>query len=228
MKKCLIGLFSLAFLASCSSDSDDRKAPQVSGIFSGVTYSEAGTPLKVTATAINLAPSDQTASTTPNKTIITLWDERDQQVSYSGIYHQDSNKLTFANEQYECIPDNNLWLCSSAVESFTLPKITLETVSADALLGSYSALLESEPYQVVIAADNKITILGASCEANGSISYELNEQVLMFELDDNALHDACGFDNLTGIMSYISDNDELFSLEFQSVNTEIPTTWVKL
>ena len=223
MKKCLIGLVSLAFLAGCSSDSYDNKAPQVSGVFSGVTYSEAGTPLKVTATAINLAASDLI----PSKTLVTLWDERDQQVSYSGIYHQDSNKLTFANEQYECIPDNNLWLCSSVVESFTLSKVTQEAVNIDLVLGSYNALFESELYRVVIAADNKLTVSGVGCEANGSLSYELDGQVLMFELADNALQDACGLDNLTGIMNYVSDNDELFSLEFQTVNAEFPTTWVK-
>ncbi|AQS35253.1 hypothetical protein Sps_00028 [Shewanella psychrophila] len=220
MNKCLLGLMSLALLAGCSSDNDDgNKAPEVSGVFSGVSYSEAGTPLKVTATVINLA-----ASNTINETIVTLWDERDRQMSYSGVYHLDSNRLTFANEQYECIPDNNLWLCASAVESFTLPKITLETVSADGLLGSYRAQVESEPYEVTIAADNKMTISGASCEANGSISYELNEQVLMFEMADND----CGFEHLTGIMSYVSDNDELYSLEFQTINTDFPNTWVKL
>ncbi|BAI99993.1 putative periplasmic lipoprotein [Shewanella violacea] len=222
MKKCFIGLVSLAFLAACSSD-DSNKVPQVSGIFSGVTYSEAGAPLKVTATAINLAGSDQTAFTT----IVTLWDERDQQISYSGIYHQDSNKLTFANEKYECIPDNNLWLCSSAVESFTLAKVTPEAVSIDLVLGSYSAQLGSDSYGLVIAADNKFTILSAGCEANGSLSYELDGQVLMFELADKTLEDTCGLDNLTGIINYVSDNDELFSLEFQTVNSDIPITWLK-
>ncbi|MCL1064209.1 hypothetical protein MK852_19005 [Shewanella benthica] len=223
MKKCLISLVSLAFLAGCSSDSDDNKAPRVSGIFSGVTYNEAGTPLKVTATAINLAASDQT----PFTTIVTLWDERDQQVSYSGVYHQDSNKLTFSNEKYECIPDNNQWLCSSIVESFTLAKVRLEAVNIDLVLGSYSALFDSESYSVVIAADNKLTVSGAGCEASGSLSYELDGQVLIFELADNALQDVCGLDKLTGIMNYVSDNDELFSLEFQTVNTEFPITWVK-
>ena len=220
MKKCLLGLISIAVLAGCGSDSN--KVPEVSGVFSGVTYSEVGTPIKVTATAINLADSES-ANNASYQTIVTLWDERDVQVSYSGRYHQASNKLTFANEQYECIPDNNQWRCVSAVDNFTLSKTTPKAVNMDVLLGRYSAQSEFDSYRVVITADEQMTILGTGCEASGSLSYALDEQVLMFELADND----CDFDTRIGIMSYVSDNDELFSLEFQTVDETLPIIWIK-
>ena len=93
----------------------------------------------------------------------------------------------------------------------------------DVLLGRYSAQSEFDSYRVVITADEQMTILGTGCEASGSLSYALDEQVLMFELADNA----CDFDTRIGIMSYVSDNDELFSLEFQTVDETLPIIWIK-
>ncbi len=209
----LVTLLSVSALWGCDSDRDDNEQAQVqSGVYSGVIW------------AGNASPSGaQLVVQESVEPQLTLWDEREHQVSYLGT--QSVDQITFSAASVSCEVNSNDLSCTNANGSSVLSPVSLETADLSRYAGTYQARYADGLYQMSIDQSGALSLAGVACSSEGllTISAAL-ESVVMMELAD----EQCIQTGSVNIATIEVDNDSLVSINFQTDSDQFPQVWIKL
>lgn len=209
----LVTLLSVSALWGCNSDSDDNEQAQVqSGVYSGVIW------------ANNASPGGaQVVVQEGVEPQLTLWDEREHQVSYLGA--QSDGQINFAATSVSCEMSDQKLVCSNANGSSVLLPITQESADLSNYSGTYQARYSDGLYQMSIDQSGALSLTGVACSSEGSLTISAAlESVVTMELAD----DQCIQAGSVNIATIEVDNDSLVSINVQTDSDQFPQVWVKL
>nr|WP_319552670.1 hypothetical protein [uncultured Vibrio sp.] len=207
----LVTLLSVLALWGCDSDSDEIKQAQ-NGVYEGVIW------------AGNASPSGaQLVVQESVEPQLTLWDEREHQVSYLGT--QSGEQITFSSASVSCEMNGTGFTCSSANGSSDLLPVNLENTELSNYAGTYQARYSDGLYQISIDQSGALSLTGVACSSEGSltISAALESVVTMELLDEQCIQ--AGSVNIATIEV---DNDSLVSINVQTDSDQFPQVWIKL
>ncbi|WMN90085.1 hypothetical protein NI382_18610 [Vibrio parahaemolyticus] len=209
----LVTLLSVSALWGCNSDNDDNKQSQVqSGVYSGVIWANNASP-----------DGAQVVVQEGVEPQLTLWDEREHQVSYLGA--QSDGQINFAAASVSCEMSDQELVCSNANGSSVLLPITQESADLSNYSGTYQARYADGLYQMSIDQSGAIVLTGFACSSEGSLfTSAALESVVMMELFDAQ----CIQTGNVNIATLEVDNDTLVSINVQTDSDQFPQVWVKL
>lgn len=216
MLKARVSLLLLFLLQACHTQENQiTTLPQdVVGVFSGVTLDAQGSPLKIKATVRQGV-----------RTLVTFWDSRDRQGSNNATYDVQDQRLSFVNEgiTYQCATDKIDWECHSAFGTFTLQYENQILDELESIAGIYHAQVDNNIYTMQVENTNQVVIKSGSCQAKGELEEDANVGVTILNIQKNS----CDFGELNAYLHYVTDNENLHSLQFESDNYSFPQIWIK-
>lgn len=209
----VVTLLSAFALWGCGSDSDDKEQVQVqNGVYEGVIWADDASP-----------SGAQVVVQEGVEPQLTLWDEREHQVSYLGATSGD--QISFSAASVSCEMTDQELVCSNANGSSALTPVTLESADISSYAGTYQARYSDELYQMSIDQSGSFSLSGSACNSEGSItaSDSLDNLVTM-ELTD----EQCIESGTVNIITLEVDNDSLVSINVQTDSDQFPQVWIKL
>ena len=200
-------------VTGCDDSSSNSPINQpLSGVYSGVNKDDDGNLLQ--AQIIN------EVGQTP---LISFWDDRDHQTSYSGKVESSGN-VVFNSVQYECDIQSSSVTCDSPVGSIVLKKENMPLVSLSDYVGTYQANWDDSLYRMEVGSDGKVNITNGQCHAQGVITLSNDiDNLHLFSITQ----DDCGAGNVLGYSQLDVDNESLYSINIQTDNENFPQVWVK-
>ncbi len=203
----------LVFLSGCNSGTDGSNKVQSSiqsGVFQGVIFNDSNTPY---AAKVTIQES--------SKALLTLWDDREHQVSYVGIINGD--KVTFSDASVMCQVSGNSYSCEANNRRTNLSIVTDSGVKLTDFSGVYQAGYNNTLYQMDIDSSGHLVLTNGECESEGHIRLSTQlEGVANLSLNDSD----CFNSGYIGLVETVRVNDSLFTLNIQSDSPDFPQEWV--
>lgn len=209
----LVTLLSLTALWGCDSDSDDNESVHVqSGVYEGVIWANDTSPSGAQV-VVQEGVDPQ----------LTLWDEREHQVSYLGAL--SDGQIDFAAASVSCEMSDQELICSNGNGSSALSPVTLESDDISNYEGTYQARYSDALYQMSIDQQGSLSLSGSSCNSEGSLVTSATvENLVMMQLTD----EQCIETGTLNIITLEVDNDSLVSINVQTDSDQFPQVWIKL
>ncbi len=197
-------LMSVSALWGCKSEGQ--------GVFEGVIWSDDSVP-QAAQVIVQMGEAPQ----------LTLWDEREHQVSYRGVLK--NTQLLFAQASVTCEVSGSDLSCENSNGSSLLMPADSESADIASFSGTYQARFSDELYQMTIDQSGALKITGEKCESEGALLTTIgNESVVNLELDNAK----CLKAGSVNIATLEVDNDSLVSINVQTDSDHFPQVWVQI
>ncbi len=205
-------LLVLATVVTLSGCNDNEQDSVQHGVYQGVIWGDEQQPLKAEV-VVQKGKNAQ----------LTLWDEREHQLSYVGV--ASGTELTFSTASVRCATTGNGLSCENSNGSTLLSPVASEIADLASFAGRYQSRYLDSNYVMDIDESGAFTVAGNSCSSVGrlSLSTALNGIVNMSWFDDGCLQAGT-----TNLVTLEIDNDSLISVNIQTESDNLPQVWVQL
>lgn len=203
-----IALIAVLMLSACH---DSETSTRETGVYQGIIWSDDAVPF-----AAQVVVQQQ-------ESLLTLWDEREHQTSYSAS--EDPSRVLFSAAAVSCTTSDTTLRCSSNGGDTILTAISPQEVALADFAGSYQARDSDRLLTMTIDNTGVLTLSGEGCTSDGSLTRdEAMPGVVSVTLTDSE----CVAAGRVNLVTLHTDNESLVSINVETSSDNFPQVWVAL